>query len=79
VTKLDRLGRSVRHLINLVSDLGARSVDLKVLHQGIDTNSPAGRLFFHLVGAFAEFERDLISERTHDGLDAARARGRTGG
>lgn len=79
VTKLDRLGRSVRHLIDLVSDLGERGVDLRVLHQGIDTTTPAGRLFFHLVGAFAEFERDLISERTHEGLDAARARGRAGG
>src|SRR5262249_12304993 len=53
--------------------------DLRVLHQGIDTTTPAGRLFFHLVGALAEFERDLISERTRDGLDAARARGRVGG
>jgi DNA invertase Pin-like site-specific DNA recombinase len=79
VTKLDRLGRSVRHLIDLVGDLGQRGVDLRVLHQGIDTTTPAWRLFFHLAGAFAEFERDLISERTHEGLDAARARGRTGG
>jgi len=51
VTKLDRLGRSVRHLIDLVADLGGRGVHLRVLHQGIDTTSPAGRLFFHLVGA----------------------------
>ena len=79
VTTLDRLGRSVRHLIDLVADLGGRGVDLQVLHQGIDTSNPAGRLFFHLVGAFAEFERDLISERTHEGLAAARARGRAGG
>lgn len=79
VTKLDRLGRSVRHPIDLVGDLGEGHVDLCVLHHGIDTASPAGRLFFHLVGAFAEFERDLISERTREGLDAAPARGRAGG
>lgn len=79
VTKLDRLGRSLQHLITLSIELRERGVDLKVLSQGIDTSNPAGRLFFHMVGAFAEFERDLISERTKEGLAAARARGRFGG
>jgi DNA invertase Pin-like site-specific DNA recombinase len=79
VTKLDRLGRSLRHLIDLSADLDRDGVGLRVLDQGIDTSTPGGRLFFHLVAAFAEFERDLISERTLDGLAAARARGRNGG
>lgn len=79
ITKLDRLGRSVRNLIDLALDLDRRGVSLKVLHQGIDTSTPGGRLFFHIVASIAEFERDLISERTKDGLDAARARGRKGG
>lgn len=79
ITKLDRLGRSVRNLIDLVGELDKRGVGLRVLHQGIDTTTPGGRLFFHIVAAIAEFERDLISERTNDGLAAARARGRKGG
>jgi DNA invertase Pin-like site-specific DNA recombinase len=79
VTKLDRLGRSLKHLIELSVELRERGVDLKVLNQGIDTATPGGRLFFHMVGAFAEFERDLISERTHDGLAAARSQGHFGG
>jgi DNA invertase Pin-like site-specific DNA recombinase len=79
ITKLDRLGRSVRNLIELAADLEQRGVGLRVLHQGIDTTTPGGRLFFHIVASIAEFERDLISERTRDGLDAARARGRKGG
>lgn len=79
VTKLDRLGRSVKHLVDLVLDLKQRGIDLKVLHQGIDTSTPGGRLFFHIMAGIAEFERDLISERTRDGLAAARARGRKGG
>jgi len=79
ITKLDRLGRSLSNLIELVAELEHRHVDLKVIDQNIDTTSPAGKLFFHIVGAFAQFERDMISERTRDGLDAARARGRTGG
>lgn len=77
--RLDRIGRSVRNLIDVVRDLEERQVDLQVIDQGIDTSSPAGRLFFHLVAAIAEFERDLIIERTRDGLAAARARGRVGG
>lgn len=79
ITKLDRLGRSVRNLIELSILLDQRGVGLRVLHQGIDTSTPGGRLFFNIVASIAEFERDLISERTRDGLDAARARGRKGG
>lgn len=79
ITRLDRLGRSVRNLIDLAETLRQREVGLRVLHQGIDTTSPAGRMFFHVLAALAEFEASLISERTHDGLDAARARGRKGG
>ena len=79
VTKLDRLGRSLDHLIELSKDLQARGVDLVVLDQGIDTSTAVGRMFFHILGAIAEFEHALMSERTLDGLAAARARGRTGG
>ena len=79
VTKLDRLGRSLEHLIALSNDLQARGVDLVVLDQGIDTSTPVGRMFFQILGAIAEFEHALMAERTHDGLAAARARGRTGG
>jgi DNA invertase Pin-like site-specific DNA recombinase len=79
ITKLDRLGRSVKNLKEISDDLQARGVSLKALSQGIDTGTPGGRLFFHMLAAIAEFERDLISERTRDGLAAARARGRKGG
>lgn len=79
ITKLDRLGRSVRNLIDLAETLQERGIGLRVLHQGIDTTTPAGRMFFHVLAALAEFEAALISERTLDGLEAARARGRKGG
>jgi DNA invertase Pin-like site-specific DNA recombinase len=79
VTKLDRLGRSLEHLIQLSKELAGRGVDLVVLDQGIDTSTPVGKMFFHILGAVAEFEAALASERTLDGLEAARARGRTGG
>lgn len=79
VTKLDRLGRSLEHLIELAKLLQDREVDLVVLDQGIDTSTAVGRLFFQIIGAIAEFEHALMSERTMDGLAAARARGRTGG
>jgi DNA invertase Pin-like site-specific DNA recombinase len=79
ITKLDRLGRSVRNLIDLAEALKNRDVGLRVLDQGIDTTTPAGRMFFHVLAALAEFEASLISERTLDGLEAARARGRKGG
>ena len=76
VTKLDRMGRSVRHLIDVVGELDRQGVELVVLAQGIDTTSPGGRLLFHVLAAMAEFVGDLISENTHEGLAAARARGR---
>ena len=79
ITKLDRLGRSLEHLTTLPRDLQARGVDLVVLDQGIDTSTAVGRMFFQILGAIAEFEHALMSERTWDGLEAARARGRTGG
>ncbi len=79
ITKLDRLGRSVRNLKTLADDLQTREVGLRALSQGIDTTTPGGRLFFHMLAAIAEFEHDLIVERTRDGLAAARARGRKGG
>ena len=79
VTKLDRLGRSLEHLIELSNQLQAAGVNLVVLDQGIDTTTPVGRMFFSILGAIAEFEHALMSERTRDGLAAARARGRTGG
>jgi DNA invertase Pin-like site-specific DNA recombinase len=82
VWKLDRLGRNLHHLINTVHDLTARGVGLKVLTgQGaaIDTTTPAGKLVFAIFAALAEFERELISERTNAGLASARARGRNGG
>src|SRR5215210_519390 len=79
VWRLDRLGRSLRHLIETVTDLAQRGIGLRSLTESIDTTSPGGKLIFHIFGALAEFERDLIRERTHAGLTAARARGRTGG
>lgn len=79
ITRLDRLGRSVRNLMDLADLLSERGVGLKVLQQGIDTTTPAGKMFFHVLAALAEFEASLISERTKDGLAAARARGRRGG
>jgi len=79
VTKLDRLGRSLEHLIALSKDLQEQKVDLVVLDQGIDTSTAIGRMFFQILGSIAEFEHALMSERTMDGLAAARARGRTGG
>jgi DNA invertase Pin-like site-specific DNA recombinase len=79
VTKLDRLGRSLEHLISLSRELQECGVDLVVLDQGIDTSTAVGRMFFQILGAIAEFEHALMSERTMDGLAAARARGRTGG
>jgi DNA invertase Pin-like site-specific DNA recombinase len=79
ITRLDRLGRSLTNLVELVGDLERRGVDLRVLAQNIDTSTPAGRLTFHVLASVGQFERDLISERTHEGLAAARARGRKGG
>lgn len=82
VWKLDRLGRDLHHLVNVVKDLTDREIGLRVLAgQGaqIDTTTPAGRLVFGIFAALAEFERELIRERTLAGLAAARARGRKGG
>lgn len=79
VTKLDRLGRSLENLIELAKQLQDRGIGLVVLDQGIDTSTAVGRMFFQILGAVAEFEHALMSERTVDGLAAARARGRTGG
>jgi DNA invertase Pin-like site-specific DNA recombinase len=79
ITKLDRLGRSLEHLIDLSTQLQAAGIDLVILDQGVNTATTTGRMFFQILGAIAEFEHALMSERTRDGLDAARARGRTGG
>ena len=79
VWKLDRLGRSLKQLIEVVNDLNKRGVFFKSLRENIDTSSSGGKLTFHLFGALAEFERDIIRDRTKAGLDAARARGRIGG
>lgn len=82
VWKLDRLGRTLKHLVNMVRDMSDRGIGLKVLTgQGaeIDTTTSAGRMIFGIFATLAEFERDLIRERTVAGLDAARARGRKGG
>lgn len=79
VWRLDRLGRSVKHLIEVVNDLQERGVGLTSLQEDIDTSSPSGKLVFHIFGALSEFERDLLRERTMAGLDAARRRGRVGG
>lgn len=79
VWRLDRLERSLKDLIELVTDLEARRIGLQSLHESLDTTSSAGKLIFHLFGALAEFERNLIRERTQAGLQAARVRGRKGG
>jgi DNA invertase Pin-like site-specific DNA recombinase len=79
VYKLDRLARSLKDLIELVSELALKKVEFVSLSDGINTGSAVGKLMFHLVGAFAEFERNIISERTKAGLVSARARGRIGG
>jgi DNA invertase Pin-like site-specific DNA recombinase len=79
VWRLDRLGRSLPHLIETVTALAARGVGFKSLTESIDTTNTGGRLIFHIFGALAEFERDVIRERTQAGLKAARARGRKGG
>jgi DNA invertase Pin-like site-specific DNA recombinase len=79
VWRLDRLGRSLQHLIATISALHEQGVGCKSLTEQIDTTTPSGKLIFHVFGALAEFERDLIRERTLAGLQAARARGRRGG
>jgi len=79
VWRLDRLGRSLKDLIQLTETLKERSIGLQSLQESINTTSSSGQLVFHLFGALAEFERNLVRERTQAGLTAARARGRTGG
>jgi len=79
VWKLDRLARSLKDLVEIVQDLHDREIGFKSVTEAIDTTSPGGRLVFHIFGALAEFEHDLIRERTIAGLQAARARGRKGG
>ncbi|PAU93337.1 recombinase family protein [Paracoccus salipaludis] len=79
VWKLDRLGRSMTHLLQTVSDLESRGVGFRSLTEYIDTTTSTGRLVFHIFGALGQFERDLIRERTNAGLTAAAARGRKGG
>jgi len=79
IWKLDRLGRSLRHLVELVETLSAQKIGLKSLNDPVDTTHAQGRLIFNLFASLAEFERDLIVERTHAGLASARARGRKGG
>ncbi|MDF7786527.1 recombinase family protein [Pantoea stewartii] len=79
VWKLDRLGRSMRHLVMLTEELRERGVNFRSLTDSIDTSTPMGRFFFHVMGALAEMERELIVERTRAGLSAAREKGRIGG
>src|SRR3954451_9604326 len=79
VWRLDRLGRSLQHLIETISKLDAQNIGFKSLTENIDTTTSGGKLTFHIFGALAEFERNLIRERTSAGLQAARERGRKGG
>ncbi len=79
VWRLDRLGRSLKHLISTVEDLEKRGVGFASLQEGFDTTTSGGKLVFQIFGALAEFERNLIRERTKAGLEAARSRGRVGG
>lgn len=76
VWKLDRLGRSLSHLIDIIAMLGERGAGFRSLSDAIDTTTPGGRLHFHMLGALAEFERSLIAERTKEGMAEARRRGR---
>lgn len=79
VYKLDRVARSLPHLIEIMNDLSGRKIGFQSLTEDINTSTPGGKLLFHIMGAIAEFERDLIRERTQTGLKAARAKGRIGG
>lgn len=79
VWRLDRLGRSLKHLIETITDLNNRKIGFKSITENIDTTTSGGKLVFHIFGALAEFERDIIKERTRAGVQAARARGRLGG
>jgi DNA invertase Pin-like site-specific DNA recombinase len=79
VWKLDRLGRSVKHLVDLVSEFRRDGIEFKSLTDSIDTGTPSGRFFFHVMASLAEMERELIIERTRAGLDRAREMGKVGG
>src|SRR5436853_2499288 len=79
VWRLDRLGRSLKHLIETITQLNNRKIGFKSITENIDTTTSGGKLIFHIFGALAEFERDIIRERTNAGLQAARARARPGG
>jgi DNA invertase Pin-like site-specific DNA recombinase len=79
VWRLDRLGRTLKQLIELINEFNAKSIGFKSLQESIDTTTSGGKLVFHIFGALAEFEREVIRERTNAGLTAARARGRLGG
>lgn len=79
VWRLDRLGRSLKHLIETITKLNNRKIGFRSIQENIDTTTSGGKLVFHIFGALAEFERDIIRERTNAGLQAARARGRLGG
>lgn len=79
ITRLDRLGRSTKDLLEIAADLQERDINLVATEQSIDTTTPEGKLFFTMVAAFAEFEHSMMRARTMDGLAAARARGRKGG
>ncbi len=79
IWKLDRLERSVKRLVNFVADLQERDVQFRSLTDGIDTTTPSGRFFFHVMASLAQMERELLAERTRAGLAAARRRGRVGG
>jgi DNA invertase Pin-like site-specific DNA recombinase len=79
IWKLDRLGRTVKGLVDFVADLHGRKIQFRSLTDGIDTTTPAGRFFFHVMASLAQMERELLAERTRAGLDAARRRGRVGG
>jgi DNA invertase Pin-like site-specific DNA recombinase len=79
IYKLDRISRSLRDLISIVNDFHTRKINFVSIHENIDTTSPQGKLTFHIFGAIAEFEREIIRQRTKSGLESARARGRVGG
>ena len=76
VWRLDRLGRTLKHLITTITDLSDKGIGLKSLQENMDTTTSGGKLIFHIFGALAEFEREVIKERTNAGLQAARARGK---
>ena len=79
VTKYDRLARSLRDLLEIVESIGSRGAGFRSLAEDIDTTTPAGRLIFHVFASIAQFERERIAERTREGLEAAKKRGRVGG